>query len=86
MEHDDGYMVCCDKCSVWQHVACVFPDVRVGTPLPEEYLCDACHPRKHDRNRARALQLQRRKQIFNNSDSSDSSSSSLEIVPRTSMN
>ncbi|KAK6639778.1 hypothetical protein RUM43_008053 [Polyplax serrata] len=83
LEHDDGYMVCCDKCSVWQHVACVFPDVRVGTPLPEEYLCDACHPRKLDRNRARALQLQRRKQIFNNSDSSDSSSSSLEIVPRT---
>lgn len=83
LEHDDGYMVCCDKCSVWQHVACVFPDVRIGTPLPEEYLCDACHPRKLDRNRARALQMQRRKQIFNNSDSSDSSSSSLEIAPRT---
>ncbi|KAL0276870.1 UNVERIFIED_CONTAM: hypothetical protein PYX00_004343 [Menopon gallinae] len=80
LEHDDGYMVCCDKCSVWQHVACVFPDVRAGTPLPEEYLCDACHPRKLDRNRARALQLQRRKQIFNNSESSDSSSSSLEIA------
>jgi hypothetical protein len=21
--HDDGYMICCDECSVWQHVECV---------------------------------------------------------------
>ena len=21
--HDDGYMICCDECSVWQHVECM---------------------------------------------------------------
>ena len=21
--HDDGYMICCDKCAVWQHVVCM---------------------------------------------------------------
>ena len=21
--HDDGYMICCDGCLVWQHVECM---------------------------------------------------------------
>lgn len=25
--HDDGYMIACDQCSVWQHVECM----KVGT-------------------------------------------------------
>jgi len=23
MDHDDGFMICCDRCSVWQHIVCM---------------------------------------------------------------
>lgn len=29
--HDDGYMICCDECSVWQHVECM--EVRERNPF-----------------------------------------------------
>jgi len=73
--HDDGYMICCDKCSVWQHVVCMGLD---RNNIPDEYLCEKCHPRFVDRNfrkRAKALQRAREKEIFArmhpNADSSD---------------
>ncbi|XP_018575451.1 uncharacterized protein LOC108914194 isoform X2 [Anoplophora glabripennis] len=53
--HDDGYMVECDRCKVWQHVQCVVKNKQV----PEEYLCEACDPTKPiDRQRARNVQQQ----------------------------
>nr|CAI5865072.1 unnamed protein product [Callosobruchus analis] len=53
--HDDGYMVECDRCKVWQHVQCVVKNRQV----PDEYLCEVCDPRKPiDRQRARTLQQQ----------------------------
>ncbi|XP_030761841.1 uncharacterized protein LOC115886711 isoform X2 [Sitophilus oryzae] len=53
--HDDGYMVECDRCKVWQHVQCVIKN-RV---IPDEYLCDMCDPSKHvDRQKARLAQQQ----------------------------
>merc|ERR1719410_396663 len=51
--HDDGYMICCDKCSVWQHVVCMGLD---KNNIPDEYLCEKCSPRPVDRKRAKALQ------------------------------
>ncbi|CAB3362560.1 Hypothetical predicted protein [Cloeon dipterum] len=65
-EHDDGYMICCDKCLVWQHVDCMGID---RDNIPEEYLCEKCQPRRVDRTRARNLQL--RKQMHNDTSSSD---------------
>nr|CAH7745442.1 unnamed protein product [Callosobruchus chinensis] len=53
--HDDGYMVECDRCKVWQHVQCVVKNRQV----PDEFLCEVCDPRKPvDRQRARTLQQQ----------------------------
>ncbi|CAB4069647.1 MLL5 [Lepeophtheirus salmonis] len=66
--HDDGYMICCDKCSVWQHVVCMGLD---RNNIPDEYLCEVCKPRQIDRKRAKSLQARRRTEIFKNSSSSD---------------
>lgn len=53
--HDDGYMVECDKCKVWQHVQCVVKNKQV----PDEYLCEVCDPSKPiDKNKARMVQQQ----------------------------
>ncbi|XP_049844073.1 uncharacterized protein LOC126297385 isoform X1 [Schistocerca gregaria] len=69
-QHDDGYMICCDRCFVWQHVDCMGID---RTNIPEEYLCEKCQPRRVDRHRARALQLRKREELLNSSTSGDSS-------------
>merc|ERR1719394_2208425 len=68
--HDDGYMICCDKCLVWQHVVCMGLD---KNNIPDEYLCEVCKPRPIDRKRAKAMQARRRNEIreLNNSSSSD---------------
>ncbi|KAH1009288.1 hypothetical protein HUJ04_001663 [Dendroctonus ponderosae] len=53
--HDDGYMVECDKCKVWQHVQCVLKNRQI----PDEYLCELCDPSKPvDRQKARMIQQQ----------------------------
>lgn len=53
--HDDGYMVECDQCKVWQHVQCVVKNKQV----PDEYLCEKCNPSKPvDPQKARMIQQQ----------------------------
>ncbi|XP_078275816.1 inactive histone-lysine N-methyltransferase 2E isoform X7 [Rhinoraja longicauda] len=58
--HDDGYMICCDKCSVWQHIDCMGIDRQ---HIPETYLCDRCQPRSLDRDRAMLLQTRKRENM-----------------------
>ncbi|KAG5309703.1 KMT2E methyltransferase, partial [Acromyrmex insinuator] len=72
-EHDDGYMICCDRCLVWQHVDCMGID---RSNIPDEYLCERCRPRRVDRQRARALQMRKREELLNSDMSSDASSTS----------
>lgn len=39
---DDGFMICCEACSTWQHGDCV--GLKPDQPLPEVYYCDLCEP------------------------------------------
>lgn len=55
--HDDGYMIQCDRCQVWQHVVCMGLS---KDNIPEEYLCEACHPRSIDKLKAHTIQLRKR--------------------------
>uniref|UniRef100_A0A1B0CRL4 Putative histone-lysine n-methyltransferase mll5 n=1 Tax=Lutzomyia longipalpis TaxID=7200 RepID=A0A1B0CRL4_LUTLO len=52
-------MICCDKCSAWQHVDCMGIDRQ---NIPDEYNCEMCQPRPVDKARARNLQLIKRKE------------------------
>ncbi|KAJ8866736.1 hypothetical protein PR048_032597 [Dryococelus australis] len=58
---------------VWQHVDCMQID---RANIPELYSCERCQPRKVDKQRARALQLRKREELFHVDSSTDSSSSS----------
>jgi len=62
--HDDGYMIQCDKCSVWQHIVCMLVDKDNIPDESDEYLCEKCQPRVVDKKRAKALQKAREKEIF----------------------
>merc|ERR1712228_341875 len=68
--HDDGYMISCDKCLVWQHVVCMGLD---RNNIPDEYLCEVCKPRPIDRKRAKSMQARRRSELYQHSSSSDES-------------
>nr|XP_058960412.1 inactive histone-lysine N-methyltransferase 2E-like isoform X1 [Pocillopora verrucosa] len=68
-DHDDGYMICCDKCCVWQHIECMGIS---SDAVPENYLCDQCQPRTLDRERARAIQERKREEQSDDDDDDDS--------------
>lgn len=58
--HDDGYMICCDRCGQWQHVDCMGID---RNDIPDAYMCELCQPRAVDRRHARAIQLRKREEL-----------------------
>nr|XP_034180830.1 histone-lysine N-methyltransferase ash1 isoform X2 [Osmia lignaria] len=43
LHRDEGLMIQCERCLVWQHCDCVKADTSV-----ESYLCERCHPRPVD--------------------------------------
>jgi hypothetical protein len=78
--HDDGYMISCDKCLVWQHVVCMGLDRH---NIPDEYLCEVCKPRPIDRKRAKSMQSRRRSELYHHSSSSDESSGNRNLKGKT---
>ena len=64
--HDDGYMIWCDGCNVWQHLSCMELD---PSSLPEVYYCEICQPRPVNSDRAK--QIQRRYHTSDTSGSGD---------------
>ena len=54
---DDGFTIQCDHCYRWQHAVCY--GIELINDVPEQYLCNACQPRKID---AKAAYLRQKKQ------------------------
>ncbi|KAM3961913.1 SET domain-containing protein upSET isoform 2-T2 [Aphomia sociella] len=75
--HDDGYMICCDRCGEWQHVDCMGIDRQ---NIPDTYMCELCLPRTIDRRHARSIQLRKREEL-NALGASDSDSSETSRLP-----
>ena len=42
---DDGFTIQCEKCFVWQHIACF---EIIHDELPDVYYCEQCDPRPVD--------------------------------------
>eukprot|EP01135_Chromosphaera_perkinsii_P000598 Nk52_evm1s136 gene=Nk52_evmTU1s136 len=72
--HDDGFMICCDKCLVWQHIDCV--DVSRNN-VPANYFCELCQPRYIDVDKAKALQTRKRLHMDSDDDMDSESESAL---------
>ncbi|KAK6176408.1 hypothetical protein SNE40_014699 [Patella caerulea] len=54
-KHEDGYMICCDLCCVWQHMNCMGID---RGDIPDVYYCEQCQIRPVDVQQAKLLQAE----------------------------
>ncbi|KAG5830609.1 hypothetical protein ANANG_G00312500 [Anguilla anguilla] len=73
--HDDGYMICCDRCSTCDCIDCMGIDRQ---HIPDTYLCERCQPRCLDRERAVLLQTRKRESL---SDGDTSATESGDEIP-----
>src|SRR5271170_4061498 len=64
IDEDDGFTIFCERCSVWQHGACV--GIYDEKDAPDKYLCDQCNPRPLDVQKAIRHQRQRQETEQNN--------------------
>ena len=64
IDEDDGFTIFCERCSVWQHGACV--GIYDAKDAPDKYLCDRCNPRYLDIQKAIRHQRQRQEAEHNN--------------------
>lgn len=64
-DHDDGYMICCDKCSAWQHIECM--GIK-SSKVPKKYSCFNCSPRELDIKRAKEIQIKKRENMSDDDD------------------
>ncbi|SMN19299.1 similar to Saccharomyces cerevisiae YJL105W SET4 Protein of unknown function, contains a SET domain [Maudiozyma saulgeensis] len=62
-DDDDGFTIQCDHCYRWQHAICY--GIEDINEVPEQYLCNACHPRKLDTKTARQRQKRQREALVN---------------------
>jgi len=67
-EHDDGYMICCDNCSSWQHIECM--GIK-SSKVPEKYSCHKCSPRELDIEGARVIQAKKKENMSEDDDDED---------------
>merc|ERR1712159_378682 len=67
-EHDDGYKICCDNCSPWQHIECM--GIK-SSKVPEKYSCHKCSPRELDIEGARAIQAKKKENMSEDDDDED---------------
>ncbi|XP_066913909.1 uncharacterized protein [Clytia hemisphaerica] len=67
-DHDDGYMICCDMCSSWQHIECM--GIK-SSKVPEKYSCNNCLPRELDVKRAKEIQAKKRENMSEDDDDED---------------
>ncbi|CAO3597995.1 unnamed protein product [Absidia cylindrospora] len=44
-DNDEGLMVQCDQCEVWQHCKCV--GLEEEKDIPDQYYCEQCRPENH---------------------------------------
>ncbi|CAF0717613.1 unnamed protein product [Brachionus calyciflorus] len=63
MDHDDGFMICCDNCLVWQHIACMEVNKK---KIPDKFYCEKCDPRVVNAQRARQIQEKYLKNLSKN--------------------
>ncbi|EYC11352.1 hypothetical protein Y032_0051g2163 [Ancylostoma ceylanicum] len=64
MQHNDEWMVECEKCNVWQHMKCMGLDPKKFNQN-DTYLCEFCKPRtlKWTKKQAQELQLKQLKAV-----------------------
>eukprot|EP01137_Pigoraptor_chileana_P035565 Opistho-2@29788 len=78
-KHNDEFMICCDKCNVWQHMDCMGID---RGNVPSEYFCEACQPRVTNPRRAAEIQRKKIEELSSDELSADDAAPAAEDAKR----